>query len=83
MQHTFPIRVVWVAGILTLVLMLGACSGGQRVGASSRQAWRNLRHPQCDYANAANTSLFSNYAASGIDTDDGWRYRWRYRPNGS
>jgi uncharacterized protein YkwD len=35
MQHTVPIRVVGVAGMLTLVLMLGACSGGQQGGVSS------------------------------------------------
>jgi uncharacterized protein YkwD len=36
MQQTFPIRLVWVAGMLSLALVLGACGSGQPGGASSQ-----------------------------------------------
>ena len=35
-NHTFPIRVTWVACISALLLMLGACSTAQRVSSSSQ-----------------------------------------------
>jgi uncharacterized protein YkwD len=38
MKHSLPVRISWLAGTLTILLALGACSTGQWSGVSSQQA---------------------------------------------
>jgi uncharacterized protein YkwD len=58
MKHSFLVHMSWLAGTLTVVLVLGACSTGQWSGVSSQQAG-GTHSGHLGHASASPTSISS------------------------
>jgi uncharacterized protein YkwD len=58
MKHSFLVHMSWLAGTLTIALVLGACSTGQWSGVSSQQAG-GTHSSQLGHAPASPTSISS------------------------
>jgi uncharacterized protein YkwD len=58
MKHSFPVQISWLACILTVLLVLGACSIGQWSGVSSQQAGGTYSGP-ASHAPASPTPISS------------------------